>query len=193
MNHSELKKQAFKRPGVKAAYEEMEPEFSLLRELLRARHNAGLSQAEIAEKMLAEERNLLRTLIDNLPELIYAKDTKSRFTVANISIANIMGKKTSQEIIGKTDFDFFPHKLAAQYRADEQEKYEKRRRRVVIVSQQTALYDHVGVGQRHPDPEGEGGTAQHRPQADAAALPVPLLPTFVISFIIHRFRSTPQS
>lgn len=51
MNHSELKKQAFKRPGVKAAYEEMEPEFSLLRELLRARQTAGLSQAEIAEKM----------------------------------------------------------------------------------------------------------------------------------------------
>jgi transcriptional regulator with XRE-family HTH domain len=51
MNHSEFKKQAFKRPGVKAAYEEMEPEFSLLRELLRARQNAGLSQAEIAEKM----------------------------------------------------------------------------------------------------------------------------------------------
>jgi transcriptional regulator with XRE-family HTH domain len=51
MNHSELKKQAFKRPGVKAAYEAMEPEFSLLRELLRARQNAGLSQAEIAEKM----------------------------------------------------------------------------------------------------------------------------------------------
>jgi transcriptional regulator with XRE-family HTH domain len=51
MNHSELKKQAFKRPGVKAAYEEMEPEFSLLRELLRARQNAGLSQAEIAERM----------------------------------------------------------------------------------------------------------------------------------------------
>lgn len=51
MTHSELKKKAFKRPGVKAAYEEMEPEFALLRELLKARQNAGLSQAEIAEKM----------------------------------------------------------------------------------------------------------------------------------------------
>ncbi len=51
MTHSELKKKAFKRPGVKATYEEMEPEFALLRELLRARQNAGLSQAEIAEKM----------------------------------------------------------------------------------------------------------------------------------------------
>ena len=51
MTHSELKKKAFKRPGIKAAYEEMEPEFALLRELLRARQNAGLSQAEVAEKM----------------------------------------------------------------------------------------------------------------------------------------------
>lgn len=51
MNHSELKNIALKRTGVKTAYEEMEPEFSLLRELLRARQNAGLSQAEIAEKM----------------------------------------------------------------------------------------------------------------------------------------------
>jgi len=51
MRHSELKKEAFKRPGVKAAYEEMEPEFSLLHELLRARQNAGLSQAQIAEKI----------------------------------------------------------------------------------------------------------------------------------------------
>ncbi len=51
MTHSELKQKAFKRPGVKAAYEEMEPEFALLRELLRARQDAGLSQAEIAEKM----------------------------------------------------------------------------------------------------------------------------------------------
>lgn len=51
MSQSEFKKQAFKRPGVKAAYEKMEPEFSLLRELLRARRNAGLSQAVIAEKM----------------------------------------------------------------------------------------------------------------------------------------------
>ena len=51
MTHFELKKKALKRPGVKTAYEEMEPEFALLRELLKARHNAGLSQAEIAEKM----------------------------------------------------------------------------------------------------------------------------------------------
>jgi transcriptional regulator with XRE-family HTH domain len=51
MSHSELREKALKKKGVKAAYDAMEPEFTLLRELLRARQKAGLSQSEIAEKM----------------------------------------------------------------------------------------------------------------------------------------------
>jgi len=51
MKHSDLKKKALKRKKVKEEYEALGPEFSLLRELLQARQNAGLSQAEIANKM----------------------------------------------------------------------------------------------------------------------------------------------
>ena len=51
MKHSELREEALKKKGVKVAYDTMEPEFTLWRELLRARQKAGLSQAEIAEKM----------------------------------------------------------------------------------------------------------------------------------------------
>ena len=51
MTHSELKRKALQKEGVRAAYDALEPEFSLLRELLQARRNAGLSQAEIAERM----------------------------------------------------------------------------------------------------------------------------------------------
>ncbi len=51
MNHSELKEKALKRKNVKDAYEALEPEFSLLHEILKARQNAGLSQAEIAKRM----------------------------------------------------------------------------------------------------------------------------------------------
>ncbi|MCI5150238.1 MAG: XRE family transcriptional regulator [Candidatus Electrothrix sp. MAN1_4] len=51
MNHSELKKKALQKKNVKLAYDALEPEFTLLRELLQARHKAGLSQAEIAERM----------------------------------------------------------------------------------------------------------------------------------------------
>ncbi|CAK8711256.1 helix-turn-helix transcriptional regulator [Candidatus Electrothrix aarhusensis] len=51
MNHSELKKKALKKKSVHLAYEACEPEFSLLHERLKARKNAGLSQAEVAERM----------------------------------------------------------------------------------------------------------------------------------------------
>ena len=51
MKHSELKDKALKRKNVKAEYEALEPEFSILRELLKARQKAGLSQAEVAERM----------------------------------------------------------------------------------------------------------------------------------------------
>jgi transcriptional regulator with XRE-family HTH domain len=51
MDHSEMKKRALERKNVKAAYEALETEFSLLRDLLKARQNAGLTQAEIAERM----------------------------------------------------------------------------------------------------------------------------------------------
>jgi len=51
MRHSELKNKALDRKGVKAEYVALEPEFTLLKALLSARKKAGLSQAEIAERM----------------------------------------------------------------------------------------------------------------------------------------------
>ena len=51
MTHSKLKEKALRNKDVKALYEAMEPEFSLLRELLKARQTAGLSQAEVAKRM----------------------------------------------------------------------------------------------------------------------------------------------
>ena len=51
MTHEELKAKALANPDVKAEYDALAPEFSLLREMLSARKSAGLSQAEIAIKM----------------------------------------------------------------------------------------------------------------------------------------------
>jgi len=51
MNHSELKKKALSNPEVKKAYESMGPEFTLLRQMLKARNVAGLTQAQVAERM----------------------------------------------------------------------------------------------------------------------------------------------
>ena len=73
------------------------------------------------EEALAEERNLLRTIIDNLPDYIYAKDTESRYLVSNIAHVRFLGATTSDEIVGKTVFELFPQELAAQYHANDQE------------------------------------------------------------------------
>ncbi|MDO9475794.1 MAG: helix-turn-helix transcriptional regulator [Pseudohongiella sp.] len=51
MKHSDLKAKALSNPEVKAAYDEMAPEFALLRQMLKARQKAGLSQADVAERM----------------------------------------------------------------------------------------------------------------------------------------------
>jgi PAS domain S-box-containing protein len=73
-----------------------------------------------AEESLASERNLLRTLIDNLPDVIYAKDADSRMMMANMAQARLLGAATPDGLIGRTDFDFFPQELASKYYADEQ-------------------------------------------------------------------------
>lgn len=51
MIHEELKAKALSKQNVKAEYDALAPEFALLREMLLARENAGLSQAEIAIRM----------------------------------------------------------------------------------------------------------------------------------------------
>lgn len=51
MKHSAIKKSALQKPKVKKEYEALGPEFDLLRQILRARSRAGLSQADVAERM----------------------------------------------------------------------------------------------------------------------------------------------
>ena len=46
-------------------------------------------------------------MIDLIPAFIYAKDAHSRFTACNKLVANRMGVEPA-DLIGKTDFDFFP-------------------------------------------------------------------------------------
>jgi len=72
------------------------------------------------EQELAAERNLLRTLVDLLPDRIYVKDTKARFILKNLADVRIMGAATTDEVVGKTDFDYYPPELANLYFADDQ-------------------------------------------------------------------------
>jgi PAS domain S-box-containing protein len=74
-----------------------------------------------AEESLANERALLRTLVDHLPAAIYLKDIAGRKTLANRVELGYMGATSEAEVLGKTDFDFFPPEQAAVYQANDQE------------------------------------------------------------------------
>jgi PAS domain S-box-containing protein len=78
-----------------------------------------VTKSHQAEEALAEERKILRVLIDTLPDRVYIKDQDSKFVLANVSTAKLMGVETPEDLIGKDDFDFFPAEHAANYRADE--------------------------------------------------------------------------
>jgi hypothetical protein len=72
------------------------------------------------ELQMVQERNLLRTVIDNLPDAIYAKDSTARKTVANPADLKNLGCKTEAEALDKTDFEFYPKDIAAKFYEDDQ-------------------------------------------------------------------------
>jgi two-component system, sensor histidine kinase and response regulator len=73
-----------------------------------------------AEDALERERNLLQTLIDHIPDLIFVKDAGGKFVVANSALLGILGAAHREEVLGKTDFDFLARELAEKYWADDQ-------------------------------------------------------------------------
>jgi PAS domain S-box-containing protein len=72
------------------------------------------------QQKLADERNLLRTVIDNLPDFVCVKDKESRFIVSNIAMARSAGFAAPDDLLGKTDRDFHKPDLAARFLASEQ-------------------------------------------------------------------------
>jgi len=80
-----------------------------------------ITERQRAEVALEQERTLLRTVIAQLPDYVYAKDLHGRFITANSAVAQLMGAATSAELLGRTDADFYPAELAAKYRAEEEQ------------------------------------------------------------------------
>ncbi len=65
-----------------------------------------------AEEALAEEHNLLRSVMDAMPEQVFVTDRDGHFIIDNISHRRFVGAKLSSEIEGKTAADFFPASIA---------------------------------------------------------------------------------
>lgn len=73
-----------------------------------------ITQRIETEKQIREERLLLRTLIDNLPDAIYVKNTKGQKILSNLADLNDMGISNEQEIIGKTDLEIYANEHGKQ-------------------------------------------------------------------------------
>ena len=65
-----------------------------------------------AEEALAEEHNLLRGVMDAMPEQVFVTDRNGCFIIDNVSHRNFIGVKMAREIEGRTAADFFPHSIA---------------------------------------------------------------------------------
>lgn len=69
---------------------------------------------------LARQQYVLNTFMDNVPDSIYFKDQDSRITKANPALAAIFQVSTPEELLGKSDFDFFPEEQARSKHEQEQ-------------------------------------------------------------------------
>ena len=78
-----------------------------------------ITERKQIETALANEQQMLRTFIDTVPDVLYAKDRESRFMLVNAAAVTQMGAATMEDMIGKTDVDFHPSEYAAEYRARE--------------------------------------------------------------------------
>ncbi|MEX0715659.1 MAG: response regulator [Planctomycetaceae bacterium] len=72
-----------------------------------------------AQKALEQERYLLHSLLDNIPDNIYFKDAEGRFLRINRAKARRSGLADPAEALGRTDFDFFPEPHARRAAEDE--------------------------------------------------------------------------
>ena len=77
-----------------------------------------ISPQREAEAKLRDSEALYHSLVETLPQNIFRKNLQERFTFANQQFCRTLGR-TLAEILGKTDFDFFPPEMAANFQRDD--------------------------------------------------------------------------
>lgn len=96
------------------------------------------------EDALAQERNRLLTIIDQIPDSIHAKDADGFYALSNVAHTRLLGVESPDEIIGKRSSDFFPPHLAEQYEDDDEH---------ILTTGETVI---------HTEMEGQDSTGQTR-------------------------------
>ena len=77
-----------------------------------------ITQRRQAEEKMRHSEALYHSLVETLPQNIFRKNLNLEFTFANQQFCRTLGHPL-EEVVGKTDFDFFPAELAAKYQNDD--------------------------------------------------------------------------
>ncbi len=93
------------------------------------------------EEQLATDRNLLRAVIDNLPDLIFLKGIDGKYMLSNAAYAQWVGVQDSSEVVGRTVREFFPDDYAAAIEAEDAEVF---RGGQILVNQERLLINFEG-------------------------------------------------
>ncbi len=96
-------------------------EINVLLEERQEEINQQSDELNEQNKLLEKERTLLRTLIDNIPDFIYIKNTEGRFITANEYLAETLSVNSPEELENKTDFDVYPKEMAEKFFQDDSE------------------------------------------------------------------------
>ena len=101
-----------------------------------------ITERKETEEKLIHERKLLRTLIDNLPATIYVKDAECRKIIANRADMEVIGAKTEEEVLGKTDMEIFSNDIGVRGYADDKRLIETG---IPVLNQEEFFYDTNGI------------------------------------------------
>jgi len=76
-------------------------------------------QRAASERALQDERNLLRRVIDSLPDSIYVKSADGRYLLGNLAHCHRLGLASPGDAVGRPSSDFFPEDVARGFQADD--------------------------------------------------------------------------
>lgn len=113
-------------------------------------------QRQQAAAILKDNEARLQAILDGSPAVIYAKDPAGRFLFVNQEFEQLFQVQREQ-IIGRTDYDFFPQDLAKHFQANDQEVYQSgspvEREEDVLVNGKKSTYLSNKFPLKHADGE----------------------------------------
>jgi len=87
--------------------------------LVMSRLEQALAEEIVLREAAAQQRELLRTFVDAVPDVVYSKDAEGRFKIFNRAALGAAGLTDERDMANKTVFDFYSPEFAERMHADD--------------------------------------------------------------------------